>query len=211
MNDHLSQFPPRRGELSLGLITLVGSAIALAVAPAALADSYSWIENTTSESGGQGVAGAWVARTGFLLFGLSVFWIAKLRWPRWRQPATAIHLLFAVCMFAVAAYSSRPWLLDAGFDATEDLLHSVAATVMGFAFAFGVAAVAFQLRRSGVAWRLLDGVAVVASVVLPLGMSMFGEADGVLQRVMFGIAYLWYGRELLSSRSSGGGAIPSER
>jgi predicted cobalt transporter CbtA len=114
-------------------------------------------------------------------------------------------------MFAVAAYSAKPWMPDAGFDATEDLLHSVAATVMGFAFAFGVAAVAIQLRTTGTGWRLLDGLAVAASVVLPLGMSTFGEADGVLQRMMFGIAYVWYGRELVSNRSSGAGAVPAEQ
>ena len=174
---------------------LFGSAVALAAAPAALTDSYSWIEHTTSESGAQGVQGAWVARTGFLLFGLSVVRIARLRRPLWGQSATALHLVFATCMMAVAAYSARSWIPTAAFDSTEDLLHSIFATLMGFAFAFGVAAVALERRRDDGSWRFLDVAAVTASVVLPLGMSIDGSVDGVLQRVMFAIAYLWFVRE----------------
>jgi len=180
-----------------GLVALASSAIALAVAPLALDGSYSWLQHTTSEAGGQGVDGAWVARTGFLLFGLATLWIAVRSQRRWGQPATALHLGFAVCMFAVAGYSIRSWLPDAGFDATEDMLHSVAATTMGFAFAFGVAAVAVQRMRFRHPWRALDAVAVAASVVLPIGMSLFGSIDGALQRAMFAIAYIWYSREAL--------------
>jgi hypothetical protein len=33
---------------------------------------YSWVSNTTSESAAQGVQGAWMARLGFVLFGMSV-------------------------------------------------------------------------------------------------------------------------------------------
>lgn len=199
---------PRSGgsQASLGLFVgvamLAGSAVSLALAPLALDGSYSWVDHTTSESAGQRVDGAWVARTGFVLFGLAIFGIADRRRFVWRQPATALHLLFGGCMVAVAAYSAKSWLPEVGFDPTEDLLHSIAASVMGFAFAFGVAGVAVELRRSGLGWRVLDGVAVAASVVVPLGMSAFGSVDGVLQRVMFTIAYVWYGRELFASRST---------
>lgn len=56
------------------LVLLGVSAVALAVAPVVLDESYSWVEHTTSQAGGQGVDGAWMARLGFLLFGLAVIW-----------------------------------------------------------------------------------------------------------------------------------------
>ena len=185
---------------ALGAVALAASAIALALAPTVLAPSYSWVENTTSESGGQGVDGAWLARLGFVLFGLAVLWVAHLRQERWQQPATALHVLFGVCMMGVAAFSLRSWEPNSIYDPTEDMLHSVAATVMGFAFAFGVFAVGVRRRSGGQRVRVLDVVAVAASVVLPIWMGIDGSIDGVLQRLMFAIAYLWYGREALQTR-----------
>lgn len=192
---------------SSGLYWIVGPAgllaplLTLAFAPLILDDTYSILNHTTSESAGQGVDGAWLARTGFLLFGLSVLWIAARAGERWGQPARAFHAAFAICMFAVAAFSLRSWMEGMYFDPTEDLLHSVGATVMGFAFAFGVAAVAVKIHAMPGHWRVLDAVAVTASVVLPISMGVFGNVDGVLQRVMFLVAYIWYFRESLIADS----------
>jgi hypothetical protein len=174
------------------VVVLVGSAVALGVAPAAMPESYSWVQHTTSESAAQGVPGAWIARLGFLLFGLGVLWQTSRAGPVWRQPAIALHVGFGVCMTAVAAFSARPWYPEAIFDRTEDLLHSGFATAMGFAFAFGVLTVAAGSRRR---WRPLDVVAVVAAVALPLAMTAWGSGAGMFQRAMFVIAYLWYGHE----------------
>ena len=55
---------------------LVISAVSLGVGPLLMPATYSWIANTTSESGAQGVEDPWVARLGFLAFGLAVLWLA---------------------------------------------------------------------------------------------------------------------------------------
>jgi hypothetical protein len=83
---------------------------------------------------------------------------------------------------------------SAPFDPTEDAVHSVAATAMGFAFAFGVVAVFLQRTRPR-RRRVSDTVAVGASIVIPLAMVAWPDVGGVLQRMMFVIAYLWYGVE----------------
>ncbi len=52
---------------AVGVIALlVVSAVALAVAPVLMPAGYDWVAHTTSESAAQGVAGAWVARLGFV-------------------------------------------------------------------------------------------------------------------------------------------------
>lgn len=185
------------------LTLLVASAVALALAPSVLDRSYSWVEHTTSEAGGQGVDGAWLARLGFLLFGLAVIWLAHARAGLWRQPATALHVAFGTCLLGVAAFSLRSWQDGALFDCTEDLLHSVLATAMGFAFALGVASVAWRGDRRR-RRRPFDVVAIAASVIVPLAMTAWPDAAGALQRLMFAVAYLWYGREALDGlRPSG--------
>lgn len=190
---------------SLGvLVLLAASCAALLAAPLLMPPGYSWLHHTTSESAAQGVQGAWLARLGFLLFGLAVVLLTAASRRSWARGAVLFHAAFGVCMVAAAAVSHRSWLPDAGFDAVEDALHSLMATTMGFAFALGVLA-RFILRRpahSGM--RVFDVVALVTSVVVPLLMAWGGVPTGLVQRLMFLVAYLWYALEALVLRASAG-------
>ena len=65
--------------------TLIVSLLMLVVAPLLIVDSYSVIERTLSESGAQGIEGAWALRTGVLLTSFSVLAIvftARSVWGR---------------------------------------------------------------------------------------------------------------------------------
>lgn len=173
------------------------SAAALAIAPMLMPHGYDWISGTISESAAQGVNGAWVARLGFVLFGLSVLALVPLKTQAWGTIAAGFHAAFGAFMVAVAAFShANPF--GGASDATEDLLHSIAAGGMGFAFALGVVARQVHQRRA----RVFDVVAVVASIVIPLSMLLWPGGDGAVQRLMFAISYLWYGSEALASRSA---------
>lgn len=174
---------------------LCGSALALALAPLLMPDSYTWVTHTTSESAAQGVSGAWLARLGFLTFGLTVSWLTVISSSRWGRWGTLLHGMFGVLMIATAAFSHRPFEPGIVFDRTEDLLHSVAATAMGFAFALGVVAVMVHRPERPVPRRVLDVAALVASVIIPLGMGAWNGSAGLLQRLMFLMAYLWYATE----------------
>lgn len=169
-------------------VLLVASLSLLAAAPAVLPTSYSWIEHTTSESAAQGVGGAWVARTGFGLFGLAVASLVLRHHRRWNLAAVVSHAVFAASMVVVAAFSTRSWVEGAAFDEREDFVHSVGATTMGFAFTVGVIACAV----TRVLPRRFDVVAIAAATVLPVAMWSFESIDGALQRMMFAVAYLWY-------------------
>ena len=178
------------------LVALAVSAASLALAPTLMPDSYSWTSHTTSESGAQGVEGAWLARLGFLLLGLAVIWLAVLSRPTWRRWGTAFHLSFGVFMTATAAFSTRGWEEGASFDRTEDDLHSIASTAVGFSFALGVIAVSLKRDTDRFPTRAFDLLAIVAAgVVLPICMTIWGEVDGVFQRAIFLIAYAWYAGE----------------
>jgi hypothetical protein len=193
----ISRRPVKRPTVAptIALIGLCASAALLALAPAAMPAGYSWMAHTTSESAAQGVQGAWVARLGFLLFGLSVLLLAAANRRHWGAAGSMLHGLFGILMVATATFSSRSWVEGAPFDATEDLLHSVTATGMGFAFAGGAVAVWIGDRHLCGFRRGVTLLAVTASVVLPLGMVRWPDIAGVLQRAMFAIAYLWFGTE----------------
>lgn len=176
---------------------LGASAAMLAIAPVLMPASYSWLSKTTSESAAQGVAGAWVARLGFSVFGLSVLLLSFVRRHAWGL-AVAPHGAFGVLMLGAATFSTRSWELAVPYDRVEDLLHSIAATGMGFAFAIGVVATSLRARSTstGRPWPP-DATALSASVLIPLAMSALPDLGGALQRLMFAVAYWWYATEAL--------------
>ena len=193
---------------------LGGSAFALALAPLLMPESYSWLSHTTSESAAQGVRGAWLARSGFLAFGLAVVWLRSLAGDRWGRWGKWMHRSFGVLLVATAAFSHRPFEPGVVFDRTEDLLHSVTATAMGFGFAVGVVAVTLMRSRLMIPQRVLDLVAIAASILIPVGMATWTGYTGLLQRSMFLIAYIWYACEARRPdrvHSGGGESEPQGR
>jgi hypothetical protein len=149
---------------------------------------------------------AWVARLGFLTFGAAVLVLALACRRYWSRAAFWAHVAFAACMLATAAFSHKPWLPGVPNDPVEDLLHSITATAMGFSFAAGVIARLFERRPTQHLWRALDAVALLAATVLsPIGAFMAGTG-GMLQRVMFGVAYVWYASEASALATESRGA-----
>lgn len=177
-------------------ICLVASALALAVAPLFMPEGYSWIAHTTSESAAQGLAAAWVAQLGFVLFGLGVIWLATGRRSIWGQWAASFHAGFGAFMVATAVFSARSWDPTMACSPIEDALHSAAATLMGFSFAFGVLTLVLQRWKSNSEIRRLDVVALGATAAIPISMMVLNAFAGALQRVMFVVAYAWYLREV---------------
>jgi hypothetical protein len=66
---------------------------------------------------------------------------------------------------------------------------------MGFAFAIG-AVLRLLHRGHDRLGRVMDLVAIVTYIAIPPAMGVFPKWDGLLQRGMFAIAYIWYGFEL---------------
>jgi len=178
------------------MVALLGAVLCLALAPSAVPEGYSTVEHTPSEAGAQATQGAWLARSGFLLFGLAVFCLSVVKrgWPR---SARYLHGLFGLLLLATAVYSQRPFVEGVSYDHVEDLLHSVAATAMGIVFVAGVLVVGWlRIPR----WKLVDVVALASAVGIPIAMTATAGIDGLLQRVMFGIAFVWYGLEVIDTQ-----------
>lgn len=182
------------------LVALAAATLCLGVAPLAMPQDYSWVSRSISESAAQGIDGAWVARTGFLLMGVGSLLTALSSRDRWRVPGSVLLGLYGMLMMGAAAFSTRSWRPDMGYDALESTLHSTVATAIGFCYALGVLAVVLSDRTMPWGQRALGVVAVTSSVALPLGMLAAPAIAGVLQRTMFAIALLWLAVEATRTR-----------
>lgn len=180
------------------LAMLAASAVCIAIAPTLMPDSYSVVEHAVSESAAQGVEGAWLARTAFLLLGFAVLVLAGLSGERWGLWGRIALRLYGVLMIAAAAFSNVPWE-DVPADEFEDLLHSIAASGMGLAFTVGVLFVLLRRDRGQRLARAFDVLAIVAAFAIPMIMFNAEGIAGVVQRILFGIAYLWFGGEAVRS------------
>lgn len=186
---------------------LAASLTAIAAAPLFMPPSYSPVALSVSESAAQGVEHAWIARAGFLLFGLAVLLLASRAGRAWGRWGSIAHRTYGVAMIASAAFSHLPWEEGISADAFEDLLHSVAASAIGFAFTIGVLLVTILPRPRPV--RVFDAIAVVAAVVIPMTMLNVEAIAGLLQRLLFLIGYLWYGLEAVRMRRDAASAVPA--
>lgn len=176
---------------------LVLSAMSMLIAAESMPPPYSWRVHSISESAAQGLQHAWIARMGFLFFGSAVLLLSLARRGSWPRIAYWMHLVFSACMFATAAFSHKPWVVGLPFDAFEDLLHSIAASTMGFAFSAGVIVAYAQRGRGKHASRALDVLALGLAVVVPIMLATSSSEGGAVQRLMFLVAYVWYGKEAL--------------
>lgn len=182
-----------------GIIFLLSSAVLFLLAPLAMPSDYSWISNSISESGAQGLSGAWVTRLGFLTFGLGVILVALTRWEVWRTSAGLLLFGFGFLMLTVAAFSTRQWNADSSFNEFESNLHSVSASVMGFFYGVGVLLVIWFDNQASRAVKMLGWAAVVTSIAMPILVGVIPEYGGVFQRMMFAVAIAWF---VVQGRSS---------
>lgn len=185
----------------VAVVLLAVSAVAVAAAPGVMAPDYSWVGNTISESAAQGVRHAWVARAGFVGLGAGAVLVAVECRGAWGIGAVCLIVVFGVLMMSTAVASERPWEPGAPFRAREAQVHSVLAGAAGVAYTVGAGTVAFTDAGAAVWLRALSLVVAVSGVVLPLSMARRPQVQGLIQRVMFALAYAW----LIAEALRGGG------
>ena len=187
-----------RGVAYAVLLVLLCSLLALLFAPLLMPASYDWLVHTTSESAAQGIQGAWLARLGFLLYGMAVLVLSMALRHHWGRAALVLHGLFGVGMVGNAVFSSRPWSAELSFDLIEDMLHSWMSGLVGTVFSLGVLAILLQRSKTSRLAMVFDIVAIGTSIFISLAMLLWSDMNGLIQRIMFSVSYLWYANEALT-------------
>jgi uncharacterized membrane protein YadS len=173
----------------IGIIVL-----AILIGPLFSPPEFSWIQHSTSEQAGQNMTGAWIMRIGFVGYGAGTLIAAIVDWGS-RPFVRAALILFGIGLCGTAIWSNASILPGLSSDIHEDWLHSVASGVVGMAFAGACAARLFAAdgtRRDLLAWGGL-----LVSVVFPLAMGALPEFRGLIQRVMFGVSFVFIAREFV--------------
>ncbi len=197
---------PRSDRLAVAAVPLLFiSALLLLAAAWAMPEGYSWQLHSISESAAQGQLHGWIARLSFTCFGTAVLLISIANRGHWPRITYWCGLVFAGCMVGVAAFSHAPWQAGIEGDVFEDLLHSVFASGMGLAFVLAVAARFMQRGREELLARVFDITALMVATVLPLALASASNVGGVMQRIMFFVGYIWFGREALKRPFRDGG------
>lgn len=189
---------PVRRALAIGVIALLStSALLVLIAACAMPDAYSWRFHSISESAAQGQANGWIARLSFLCFGAAVLLQSQSMSDVWPRLTYWGSFLFAGSMLGAASFSHRPWTPNEAADQFEDLLHSVFASTAGLAFCISAMARFAQRGRRAHVGRVFDTLALAAATLMPILLATGSAFGGFAQRVMFGMAYVWFGRDAL--------------
>ena len=68
----------------------------------------------------------------------------------------------------------------------------------GCAFSLGVLAILLQRSKTSRLAMVFDIVAIGTSIFISLAMLLWSDMNGLIQRIMFSVSYLWYANEALT-------------
>lgn len=171
-------------------LAMIVSVIMLATAPLFIDPSYSAVQHTLSESGGQGVEHSWIFRSAVLLTSVAVMVLARAARSAWPRLGLLWLRIYAIGLIFVVLLPESPWNGPTP-NQTAAYLHTVAGAGSAIAFILAVAAVAHTRARHLVGTRLFDLVTVLGVAVIPQVMLVMVDHDGILQRSAVGLGYAW--------------------
>lgn len=162
--------------------------IVMFLLPSFSVEGYSVLKNTTSHLGAQNAPYAWVMNVVFFMLGavcilegwlhLNRFWFQKL-----------ILTVFGLGLILTGIFQHAPINPGIPFNALEDSLHSVMATVVGFSFTI-LAFSAIFIAKSHIS-RFLALFSGCMAVIFSVLMFSLTDFTGILQRLMFIFSFAW--------------------
>ena len=161
--------------------------VAIVLGPLYTASGYSIATNLVSELGAQHMPNAWIMNAGFIAFGVGVT-VSAARRARATPFTAGMFLVFGMAMALAGVFSHQPLDRSTHYDELAARLHSLCATVAGFAFTIGAFAQSLHEReeRCWACW-----VAAASATGLPLLMLADPSHVGLTQRLMFVVTFLW--------------------
>ena len=166
-------------------LLVIGCAIAIVCGPWYTDPGYDWLRHSVSELAGQATANAWIMRAGLGALGAS----AVIAFATLRERFNAFFLVFGLCIALSAVFPHRPFTPGVAYSQTLDGLHSLFASLGGFA---AVLAFAFTAGRPGPRRaRLAAAILALLYTALPAAMFAWPAFQGIFQRIIFATFIVW--------------------
>jgi hypothetical membrane protein len=162
--------------------------IAMFLLPFFSVESYSIINNTTSQLGAQNAPHAWIMNVVFVLLG--IFSIGA-GWKVYKGYLLHRILLasFGISLILVAQYQHAPIDAAIEYDQPEDMLHSLFSNITGFSFTLLAISTSLILKyKTDRIIALAIGIAVTGLSIL---MFKFTDLMGIFQRIIFIVSFGW--------------------
>jgi hypothetical membrane protein len=162
--------------------------LTMSLLPLLRQDDYSLIRHTTSQLGAQQAPYAWIMNLGFILIGLASLIAA---WQAFRRhPFQKVILsLFSLSLILTGFFSHAPIDPSLPYSLAIDQVHSILATVTGFAFT--VFAFSMMFIEQTTVRRLLALAIACMATGLSMLMWLVGSFAGIWQRLIFILAFAW--------------------
>lgn len=151
-------------------------------------DTYSILKNTTSQLGAQNTVNAWMMNTVFILVGISCLleaWMNVKGFPLQKL----LLIIFGLGLFLIGIFRHAPITEGLPYNAWEDRLHSVFATVVGISFTFYAVSSAFI--EKAIKHRVMDLIVGFTATILSMLMFSIPDYSGVWQRAIFIVSFSW--------------------
>jgi len=151
-------------------------------------EGYSILSNTTSHLGAQDTPNAWIMNSTFILLGLAS--IAEGFKTLKPYPFHKVSIfIFGLALILTAIFQHSPVSGSTFHDVHQDKLHSIFATLTGFAFT--VFAISTEFILADKKDKILALVVALVAIIIPILMLNYPDYAGLWQRFMFIAAFGW--------------------
>jgi hypothetical membrane protein len=152
------------------------------------AEGYSILKHTTSHLGAQNTPNAWIMNLVFCLLGLACILEAWFHLKRYWVHKILLTI-FGAGLILTAFYQHAPIIEGIPYSLSEDAMHSLFATIVGFSFTLFAFSAAFIERTNK--RRIL--AIMIGLAATGLSVLIFNVADlaGIWQRLMFIVSFAW--------------------
>lgn len=166
----------------IGILLFTAAAVA---GPWYTVEGYRVVKNLISELGAQNTPNNFVMVAGFLALGIGIVGDGIRRFSKPMLP----FIVFGLCMALAGLLAHKPLSPSVGFSEIAHQTHSGLATLAGISITVGLLWQAALASTSG-SRAIAIGLAVLC-LALPLCMLLFPEAQGLIQRFMYLLLFVW--------------------
>jgi len=151
-------------------------------------DTYSIIKNTTSHLGAQNAPNAWIMNVTFIIVGISCVLEAWLHFKKFWFHKILLSI-FGLGLVFTGIFHHAPIIEGVIFNSSEDKLHSIFASIVGFLFV--IYAISSAFIEKAVSHRIIDISVGFIATLLSILMLYFPDYSGIWQRAIFVISFTW--------------------